>query len=372
MRILHCHSTFDAGGKERRCAQIINALGRDHEHTIIATRPGKLGARSLIAPGIQAQFPQDFPDANGAPWPGKLVTIAQALREFDLVCTYNWGAMNIVLAHSVFAKTLGLPPLIHHEDGFNEDEADGLKWRRNLLRRVALNRTDALIVPSLTLEKIALRQWQQPKSRLVRIDNGIDVRAFARKPKPKNLRLIKREGEKWVGTLAGLRAVKQLPSLVEAFHELPENWHLVIFGRGEEEAAIREAADRLEVSHRVHLPGAIEDPSSVIGLLDIFALSSRSEQAPLSLVEAMAAGLSIAAPDIGDIKAMVSPPNQRFISPAGNIEALAANLKLLAADADLRAELGAANKSKAREHYDEADMIARYREVYAQVSGKPV
>jgi hypothetical protein len=42
------------------------------------------------------------------------------------VLTYNWGAMDAVMAHTLFgAITCKLPPLVHHEDGFNEDEAGG-------------------------------------------------------------------------------------------------------------------------------------------------------------------------------------------------------------------------------------------------------
>src|SRR5690606_4616858 len=128
---------------------------------------------------------------------------------YDLICTYNWGAMDAVMAHTLFADVHRLPPLVHHEDGFNEDEAVRLKPMRNVFRRIALGRTSALMVPSRTLERIALDVWQQPRSRVRRIPNGIPTRAYARKAKPDHLPgLVKRRGEFWAGTLAGLRKVK--------------------------------------------------------------------------------------------------------------------------------------------------------------------
>nr|WP_298926716.1 glycosyltransferase family 4 protein [uncultured Erythrobacter sp.] len=371
-KILHCHSTFSAGGKEVRCAKLINEFGKGLTHHIVSAMPEQMGARSLIdRTRALVGYPDNFPSLTGRPTPGRLVAIAQALKAYDLILTYNWGAMDVVMAHTVFAQQFDLPPLIHHEDGFNEDEAHQLKFSRNWYRRIALGRAHSLIVPSDTLEKIALNAWKQPRDRIVRIPNGIDTKAFARKPDPKKLRLVKREGEQWVGTLAGLRVVKQLPMLVEAVANLPENWHLVILGEGPERDAIQEAAVRADISHRVHLPGAIEDPSAVIGMFDIFALSSKSEQFPLSVVEAMAAGLPVAAPDVGDVKSIVSKENRPYISVRDDAHALWSMLADLVEAPELRAEIGKANRAKARELFDVSRMVARYSDLYsAALNGK--
>ncbi|MEM7689736.1 MAG: glycosyltransferase family 4 protein [Pseudomonadota bacterium] len=370
VRILHCHSTFNAGGKERRAVQLMNAFGKGAQHTIVSSMPDQLGARALIDRRVKAHFPTDFPALQGRPTPGRLVTIARSMEGFDLILTYNWGAMDAVMAHTVFGERFGLAPLIHHEDGFNEDEAQQLKSSRNWYRRAALFKADGLVVPSGVLERIALAKWGQPQGRITRIPNGIDTKAFAQKPDPSALRVVKREGERWVGTLTGLRAVKQLPSLVEAIRGLPENWHLVILGEGPERAAIREAASRHEVDHRVHLPGAVSDPASVIGLFDIFALSSRSEQFPLSVVEAMAAGLPVAAPAVGDIASIVAKDNIDYITAPGDTASLAEALEELAGDPEGRAEIGAANRAKARAQFDEARMVDLYRALYAGAMGR--
>jgi glycosyltransferase involved in cell wall biosynthesis len=245
-----------------------------------------------------------------------------------------------------------------------------LKRRRNLYRRAALKAAARVIVPSTGLEAIALGPWALPREKVLRIANGIDTAAFAAPPDPGVLRLIKRKGERWIGTLAGLRPVKRLPQLVEAMAGLPEQWHLVICGEGPEREAIAARADALKVSHRVHLPGAVADPARVMGLFDIFALSSASEQFPLAVVEAMAAGLPVAAPDVGDVREMVAPPNRAYISVPGDTQALAAMLHELAADPALRARLGAANRERARSHFDAAQMIAAYREAYGAVTGR--
>ncbi|MBA4044264.1 MAG: glycosyl transferase family 1 [Erythrobacter sp.] len=367
--ILHCHSIFSAGGKEVRCARLMNAWGGTLRHSIVSGQPEAMGAAKLIDAQVDARYPQDFPALTGRPTPGRLAALARAMIGYDLICTYNWGAMDVVMAHRVFAGVYGLPPLVHHEDGFNEDEALGLKPSRNFYRRVALAGAAKLIVPSTGLETIARKVWRQPPGKVERIVNGIDTAAFARPPVSKALPFTKRKGQHWVGTLAGLRAVKNLPMLVAGCAALPDTWHLVICGEGPEREAILAAAKAHGMAHRVHLPGNV-DPASVVGLFDIFALSSQSEQFPLSVVEAMAAGLPIAAPAVGDIAGMVAEENRAHITAPGDAAALGQALATLAADGPLRARIGAANQARARAEYDFAAMLARYHTVYSAAMGR--
>ena len=366
---MHCHSTFSAGGKEVRSAQLMNAWGPRLEHAIVSAEPNAMGAAALIDREVQTAFLADFPSLKGKPTPGRLAGLARAMQGYDLVCTYNWGAMDVVMAHRVFAGLYGLPPLVHHEDGFNEDEAERLKPARNLYRRAALGKAARVVVPSAVLERIAHEAWHQPAGRVARIPNGIDTAAFAVPPDPAALPIRKGKAEFWVGTLAGLRPVKRLCDLVAAFESLPPEWHLVICGEGPESAAILAAAARLGLSERVHLPGNV-DPAKVVGLFDIFALSSASEQFPLSVVEAMAAGLPVAAPDVGDIAAILAEPNRAFVTPPGDPQALGAALHALAADPALRKRLGAANQTRARAEFDIAAMLARYEAVYTRAMGR--
>lgn len=373
--ILHLHSTFATGGKERRAVTLINRFGDKVSHSIVSAVPDAMGARDWIAPGLAVHYPFGFPALAGRVGVQRLQTLARAMRGFDLILTYNWGAMDAALAHALFAPMQRLAPLIHHEDGFNADEAQGLKWQRNWYRRLALARSSALVVPSRQLEAIALGPWAQPPAKVQRIANGIDTVRYAAAratARPDLLpRLIKRPGEKWLGTLAGLRAVKNLPRLVRAFAAMGPEWQLVILGEGPERGAIEDEAMRLDCETRVHLPGHVADPAAAIGLFDLFALSSDSEQAPLSVIEAMAAGLAVASPAVGDVLDMVSPENAALITPVGDDAALAAVLARLGGDQALRVRLGAANRNRAVAEFDEAAMVRRYAALYGAALGLP-
>ena len=367
--ILHLHSTFSLGGKEARAVRLMNAFGAAARHTIVSAMPGELGARAAIAPGIDAVFPEDAPPLAGSPLPGRLARLARYMRGFDLVLTYNWGAFDAVMARRLF----GGPPLVHHEDGFNEDEAEGLKPRRSVYRRLGLPGTFRLVVPSKRLESIARSEWRQPSDRVVRIPNGIPVTRYAAAPDPEALPgYAKSAGEIVIGTVAGLRAVKNLPRLVRAFAGMTTpGARLVIVGSGPESERIVAEARRLGVADRVHLPGFLADPARYIGLFDVFALSSDSEQFPISLVEAMAAGLPVVSTDVGDVPDMVSPDNLPLIVHREDEAAFTAALDSLAARADLRRALGLANRERAAAEYDEARMIDLYAALYGEAIRRP-
>lgn len=371
-RILHVHSTFSLGGKEARAVRLMNAFGDAARHTVLSGVPGAFGAREAIEPGIAVEFPSGHPPLTGRPSIGRYRDLARYMAGFDLVLSYNWGAMDAVMARRLF----GGPPLVHHEDGFNADEVPGQKRERILFRRLALPGAARLVVPSFTLERIALDSWKQPGGRVLRIANGVPVDRFLSGPTRAIPGLDPRPGGLIVGTLAGLRPVKNLPLLVRAFaaatHLADGEARLVIVGEGPERDAILAVAREVGVERRLLLPGFLADPASYVGHFDIFALSSDSEQLPISLIEAMAAGLPVAATAVGDVSETVAPENRPLLTPPGQAAPLAVSLARLIEDPGLRAHLGEANRRRAAQDYSEESMIAAYRGVYADVLGRPL
>jgi glycosyltransferase involved in cell wall biosynthesis len=365
VRILHCHSTFSLGGKEARAVRLMNAFGDAADHAILSAMPDRLGAREAIAKGIKVSFPNDAPSLTGRPSPLRLARLSRYMRSFDLVLTYNWGGFDAVMARRWF----GGPPLVHHEDGFNEDEAERLNPKRNLYRRIGLRGASALVVPSTRLERIARTAWGRLPER---IPNGVPVARFAGPPEADIPGLERRPGEIVIGTVAGLRAVKNLPRLVRALAAMTDRRaRLVIVGEGPQSERIAAEARARGVAARLLMPGFLADPAGWIGRFDIFALSSDSEQFPISLIEAMAAGLPAVATAVGDVAEIVSPDNRPLIVAPSDEAAFAAALDSLADRPDLRTAIGQANREKAVTEFDEKAMIARYGRLYGEAIGRP-
>lgn len=340
----------------------MNLMGPRARHIILSAVPEALGARRAIDRGIDVEFPGEAaPALHGKPGLARYRELADYMAGFDLVLTYNWGSMDGVMAHRLFAPFRHLPPLIHHEDGFNEDESVRRNWKRNAFRRLALPTAEALVVPSVLLQRIAGDEWgARRRTRLIR--NGIDVAAYKSEPSVEIPGLAKRTDEVVIGTVAGLRKVKDLPRLVRAKAMLPDHVRLVIVGEGSEREAIETAA--CGQPKRLVMPGFMADPAQWIGHFDILALSSQSEQAPIAVIEAMAAGLPVASPDVGDIAAMVSEENRPFI--AADEEGFRAALAALVSDPALRRSVGEANRRVAAERFDESTMVAAYENLYGR------
>lgn len=366
IRILHLHSSFSLGGKEARAVRLMNLMGDRAHHTILSAMPEALGARDAIDPGIVVDFPKDAPPLHGKPSLARYRDLAHYMLNFELVLSYNWGAMDGVMAHRLHWNRLWdrMPPsLVHHEDGFNEDESVRRSWKRNLFRRAALKHTLGVAVPSTILRRIAADEWGVgARTHLIR--NGIDVTAYAEPPSTQIPGFEHREGEVVIGTVAGLRKVKDLPRLVRAVATLPPHVRLVIVGEGPEREAIRAEAAACGLADRLVMPGFMAEPARWIGHFDMLALSSLSEQAPIAVIEAMAAGLPVVSPAVGDVAAMVSDANRPFVAP--DEAAFRAALAQMAESAALRAEVGAANRRAAVERFDESNMVGAYEKLYAR------
>ena len=370
LSILHVLPSFDLDARGARLARLMTAFGDRALHRLVVADSTRLAARQRIGKGVRYEIAQEAPPLEGKPSLARYEALARLMRGHDLVLTYDWAAIDAVMARRVFAR--GLAPVIHHEDGFVDVEAGGLRRDRTIYRRLALSAAHALVVPSHALERIALETWKQPRARVHRIGNGIATALYAERPDPRALPgFVRNERELTIGAVGPLLPHKDLPALVRAVGGLSTRFRLVVVGNGPERDAIERAALAMGIDDRLVLTGAVERSYRYMGLFDLLALSSTSEQSPTSVVEAMAAGLPVVSPPVGDVAEMVAPENLPFVTEHHGEVRLRDAIQTLAADADLRQRVGRANRAKARADYDEADMIRRYADLYAVAAGRP-
>ncbi|MEW5766862.1 MAG: glycosyltransferase family 4 protein [bacterium] len=355
--LLHIFSTFDVGGPQVRTCEIINHFGPKYKHTILAM-DSHYEAKGKLKPGIEVNFLQlKFNKKNTF---RNVISFRRTLKKInpDLLLTYNWGAIEWAIANH-FSP---LCPHIHIEEGFRPDELYAQKRRRIWTRRLFLSHVLAVIVPSLTLKEIALQTWKLKPGMVQFVPNGVDCAKYARAGKSKSLG----QGDIIIGTVAPLRKEKNLGRLIRIFSRLPADIgaELWIVGDGPEYTALKEFIAEKRSRGRVRLLGYKEDPSEIIKKFDIFCISSDTEQMPISVLEAMAAGSPIVGTDVGDIKQMVTEENRPYIVNKEDETGFASFLKQLINDAPLRSRLGAKNQARCRKYYNKDLMFQAYGRLY--------
>jgi glycosyltransferase involved in cell wall biosynthesis len=343
--VVHIFPTFAVGGAQVRFAAIANHFGSDFRH-IVVSLDGDLTCRERLNPALHATFPPLAGTKNA------MLSNAWRYRRLlqdwqpDVMVTCNWGAIEFALAN-----ILPVTRHLHVVDGFGPEERATQIPRRVLLRRLALSRTP-VVLPSRNLVQIARDIWKLPSNVIRYVPNGIDLVRFANDGTRRNA------GEPVIGTVAALREEKNIARLLRSFATLP-NGRLIIVGDGPERVGLEALAGSLGIRDRVLFAGHHQDTAPFYARFDIFALSSDTEQMPLSVIEAMASGLPIVSTAVGDVPLMVSEQNAAFITPIDEI-ALAGAVATLSGNPDLRLRIGNANLDKARRDFDQAAMFAAH------------
>jgi glycosyltransferase involved in cell wall biosynthesis len=362
--LLHVFSTFAVGGPQVRFAQLANHFGNRYRHSLLAL-DGNYACRDRIDRGIALEIvPSCASRSRFLPPLQTLRGLMERVRP-DLLVTYNWGSIEWALAN----RWWPLCGHIHQEDGFGPDEAGRQLRRRILLRRLALRgRHTLVVVPSRTLLRITTAIWGLAERRVRFIPNGIDLERFARPvASVTHGRPPRSSGEVVVGTLAKLRPEKNIGRLIRAFAaiDVEARARLLIVGDGPELDRLKRVAADCGIMGRVEFAGASRVPEGMLARMDVFAISSDTEQMPLGVIEAMAAGLPVAGLAVGDVKEMVAAENQPFIAAGDDEAAFRTALRAVVADAALRQLLGAANRAAAVERFGQDRMFAAYAELFS-------
>lgn len=353
--LLHAFSTFRVGGPQIRFCTLANRFGARYRHVIFAM-DGCYDCCDRLAPGLDVQLADVLAKKRDTFGNRRRFRSYLKARPPDVLVTYNWGSLEWAMANWP-----SLLPHVHIEDGFGPEEADRQLFRRVLTRRLVLARSE-VVVPSRTLEKIALNVWRLNPRRVRYIPNGVDCARFSA---PDIVPFDWPGSGPIVGTLAALRPEKNLRRLVDAFRLVRSRFpcRLLIAGDGSERQDLETYVEVHGLRDQVRFTGHIGEPERIYAALDIFALSSDTEQMPITVIEAMAAGLPVAATDVGDISLMLSDANRPFMAWR-NAGSLADSILKLLHDSESRAHIGTTNRKAAEDRFDVRTMTAAYAQLF--------
>lgn len=362
MHIVHVFSTFDPGGPQVRTADLIARLPDGFEHSILAM-DGRYGCRERTPEARVRAWLHVDELPSGRFLPTRLARYVMA-QEPDVVATYNWGAIETVFG----LGRKGFAGVIHHEEGFGPEELQRQKRRRVLARRFILRKVHALVVPSSNLERIATTVWKLRPELVQMIPNGIDLTKFEADAAGQERAAAKRSfglpaDSIVIGSVGHLRPEKNYGLLLDAFIKLSADprLRLLLVGDGVDRAEIESIVRSHSLEDRVVLTGRLEDPRDAYRAFDIFVISSKTEQMPISLLEAMAIGRAVASTDVGDVRTMLAPANREFV---GDPDRLVTYVERLVDDRELRENLARQNRDWCATEYPIELCVERYRELY--------
>ncbi len=213
--------------------------------------------------------------------------------------------------------------------------------------------------------RLALRYKVIPPGRITTIHNGIrDV--------PMSLRAsFARPGARRMTMVARFAPPKDFGALLRAVADLRDlPWTLELVGDGPLLAETRALADRLALTARVSFAGACNDVPERLARAHIFVLISNYEGLPISILEAMRAGLPVVASNVGGVSEAVAEGQTGFLIPRGDVVALQQRLRRLLSDFDLMRRLGEAGRKRYEACFTVQGMLDKTQAVYEQVLGR--
>lgn len=352
--LLSIFPSFATGGAQSRFTTLANHLGPKWRHVIVAM-DGVITARERLNSDVSVSFPavavrKGDLVANLRQFRSAIRTIGPAT-----MLTHNFGSIEWALANQ-----LNLVRHVHVEDGFGPEERIKQLTRRVWLRRIAL-RNRPVVLPSRTLLDIAGRIWRLSPERLHYVPNGIDLARFGRDGTSFEWPPDKERCGPIVGTVAALRPEKNIGRLIRAFHFVKSQAaaRLLIVGDGPQRSELMQLTVDLGISNYVCFAGHVARPDDLIRSFDIFAMSSDTEQMPISLLEAMAAGRPTVATDVGDVALMLPLAGRAFVTPCDDV-ALGKALLTMVQSPGLRTDLGDASQKRVADRFDQAQMFRHW------------
>ncbi len=167
--------------------------------------------------------------------------------------------------------------------------------------------------------------------------------------------------------VARFAAQKAHNCLLRALQDLQGNFDLWLIGDGPDIEQARANSVRLGVSDRVVFMGARNDVPELLAKAHIFVLASNYEGLPISILEAMRAGLPVVASDVGGVGESVCDGENGFLVPRGDVLTLRERLQRLISNETLRAKMGAASRRRYVEEFTSEQMVSKTLAVYKKV-----
>jgi glycosyltransferase involved in cell wall biosynthesis len=290
---------------------------------------------------------------SGHDW-GSLVAHVRAIRSFraDIVhanlsspwsCQYAIAAAALTGRSAVAVYQLPVP---------------ALSARQRFAKRLTSGRVDLHVGVGERTSREVESLVGLPAGSVRTVHNGVPDIAVEPMPRPRPGAIV--------GAAGRLEHQKGFDVLLRAFREV-EDATLVLIGDGSEREQLRSLARGLELDGRIVWQEWSDDVRSYLPAFDLFVLPSRFEGFPLVVLEALLAETAVVATNVGSVPEVVRHEESGLLVPADDAPALAAAMRRLLADTDLRRSIGRHGRRLVLNRFTAQHMARSFHALYDEL-----
>lgn len=361
-RILQLASTSDMGGAERMILLLSEGLdgSRFAPHVGALVGGGELIRRAAAAgiPSCHFQFRWRFDPAGIA----RLVRYIRR-EQIELVQTHGLRADSVARWAARLGGARVVISTIHSVDPWR-------RWPHVMLDRVTARWADRFVAVCEAARQASIAREKTDPARIDVVYIGLpDFAAPATsRAEVRSALGLSSDAFPVIGILANLREMKGHRDVVEALPEILKALPNTVFlfaGHDNSEGAIERLARERGVAHAIRFLGFRSDTPELLSAMDLFMLPSTWEGLPVSILEALHAGVPVIATSVGGIPEIIPGPDDGgvLIEPR-RPDQIAATVISLAGDRELRERMAAGALARARSRFSIHSMVERMQEIY--------
>ena len=360
MRIFYLITRSEPGGAQSHVLELLRGFKDRYELLLGTGETGFLldAAQELNIPTIY------FPSLR------RNISVINDYKAYhEILSALKETKPDLVHCHSSKAGVLGR--LAAHRLGINcvftahgWAFAEGTSWMRKLVaiipERLLAHWTNRIITVSDTDRLLALRYHVGTPEKLVTIHNGISDTAPVDRLQTGNIPVT-------LIMVARFAPPKNFGQLLEAVAGINQEFRLQLVGDGPMLADMKQKADVLGLTDRVEFLGSRNDVDTLLSAADIYILISDWEGLPISIIEALRAGLPVVASNVGGIREMVCHEKNGLLVDRGSVDSIASSLRTLIIDKHLRLSMGKNGRLTYETRFSATRMLNSMQNMYGSL-----
>ncbi len=291
------------------------------------------------------------------------LVVSRATYDIVHLHQFSWFGVFIIVTARVLGK-----PVVMKLPSIGAHSLPGVaKSRLGRAKLAIFGLVDAVV--AMSLESIGeLAAVGYPAGRILATPNGIRIRI------PDSTRPSGRGADRTcrVVFVGRLSPEKRVDDLLHAWKQVLDSVRnrveLEIWGSGPSEEFLRSLAVELGIGHSVHFRGHVTGVRDRLEDMDVFVLTSTIEGNSNAVLEAMAAGLPIVSTSVGGTPMQVGAAGREWLIAPGDRQGLAQKLIRLVEDPEVRRDLGAAMRTRIRDHFEISHVARNYAKAYRLIA----